>query len=93
MLRQPLIEEGVIGVQQFQQAVVLAQYILEEQRRFRTEGLLQGLVEFRKHVGIRFGQFQIAQIQPLPREIIHQGLRPRIVQHAPHLLFEHHRIA
>ena len=32
---------------------------------------------------------QIAQIEPLSGEIIHQRFRTRVGQHAPHLLFEH----
>ena len=52
VLGQALIEEGVVGVQQFQHAAVFAQDALEEQLGLLPERLAQALVEFGEDVGI-----------------------------------------
>ena len=71
---------------QIHDASVLMQDGLEEQLRLVLERLTKALVEFRKSVGIGFDQTQIAQIQPLSREILDQRLRALIGEHALHLL-------
>ena len=51
------------------------------------------VIEIRKQPQIGSKRFEIAEIQPLPTEIAYQGLRARVRQHSPHLLFKHVTLA
>ena len=89
MLRQPLVEERVVGIQQFHHAAILAHDVLEEQLGLALEALAQALVELGEDVRIGLLLREIAQVEPLPGEIRDQRFGARIVQHAPHLLVQH----
>ena len=87
--RQSFVHVRVIGAEQVQDAPVLVDGAGDEQRRLPPERLHQVLVEL--GIDRRFGLHvvQVAQMQPLRREVAHQGLAARIGQHAPHLAAEH----
>ena len=92
VLGQPLIEIGVVGRQHLENAAVLAHDARKEQPGFVAERLSQLLVERKDHrVGLH--GLDVAQVQPLPGEIGHEGVRTAILQHPANLPFEHRRIA
>ena len=92
MLGQPLIEKRVVGPQQVEHAAILAHDAREEQRRFFDERLSQLLVEREDH-RIGLDRLDVAQVQPLPREVGDERVGARIAQHPAHLRFEHDGIA
>src|SRR5205085_11290535 len=72
--RKPLVDEGEIGVEQIYDAAVLTQHRVQEQLGFMLEALPQTIVEFGKRIRIRRDLIKIAQVEPLPGEIVDQGL-------------------
>src|ERR1019366_1228094 len=64
----------------------------KEQLRFLAEPLAQIVVEVRKQIGIGQDVRNIAQMQPLAREIRYERFRFGIRQHAANLGFEYRRI-
>ena len=93
VLGQALIDEGVIRVQQIDDAAILAQLAFDQQLGFLLERLAQVLVEVGKGRRIRLYRWDIAQEQPLAGEVLHQRLRARIGQHAPDLALQNGRVA
>ena len=91
MLREPLVDERVIGRQQVEQAPVLAEHTRDEQLRLGEKRLAQRFIERKDH-GIGFDRFHISQAQPLAREVGHQRVGARVVQHPAHLMLQHGRI-
>src|SRR5205823_7431665 len=89
---EPLVDEGVIGGEQIEDAVVLAHDAVEKQLGLAHKRLAQVVVEFGKQVFTRYGVFQIPKLQPLADEVLHDRIRSRIGEHAAHLLLEHRRI-
>jgi hypothetical protein len=53
--------------------------------------LAQRLVE-RKNHRVRLHRFDVPQLEPLAREVRHQRVGARVVEHPPHLTLEHRRI-
>ena len=92
MFRQPLVEERVVRAQQIERAPVLAQDAFEEELRFLAKCLAKIVVEIREPAHVRRDGRQVAQVQPLRREVGHQGARTNVGEHAPHLPFEHGRV-
>src|SRR5262245_37834904 len=89
---QPLVEEAVVGPQQFLHASILAQLTLDEQLRLPRQRFTQVVVKFRKQIRIRSNVPYRAQLQPLAEEIVHQRCGARVGQQAPHLLRQNDRI-
>ena len=89
VLGQALVQERVVRLQQVEHAAVLAQDALEQQLRLLAEGLPQVVVEVGEQAQVRGDRIQVAQVQPLAREVAHQALRARVGQHAADLPFEH----
>ncbi len=89
VLRQPFVDERVFRVQQIENAAVLAQHAVHEQLGLAPEGLPQVVVEVRKQAHVGRHRVEIAQVQPLRREVRHERARPFVGEHAPHLLLEH----
>ena len=89
MTREPLVDEREVGVEQVDDAAVLLHDRAEEQLRLALERLAQIAVPVGR---IRPGILQVAEQQPLAGEVVDERLRPRIRQHAAHLLFERRRI-
>src|SRR5947208_2009723 len=92
MLRQPLIDKGVVRSQQIEDVAVLANNAFKQHLRFGTEGLTQLMIEITKTVNARSYVRHCAQSQPLADEVVHQPSRAWIRNHSLHLLLEHGRI-
>ena len=93
VLRQPFVDERVVGIQQVRDAAVFPQRAGDEQLGLAPEGLQQRLVVVRVAVRVDHHLLDAAQVEPLSREVAHQRvLGPGIGQHAAHLLFQDRRI-
>ena len=89
VLGQALVQERVVRLQQVEHAAILAQDVLEQEFRLLAEGLPQVVVEVGEQAQVRGDRLQVAQVQPLAREVGHQAPRARVGQHAEGLSFEH----
>jgi hypothetical protein len=92
MAGKSFIDEGVIRIQQVDDAAVLAHDALKEKLRLAPEGLPQVVIPVGKLFPVGDSALQVAQEEPLAGEISDQGLGPRVRQHPPHLLLEHRRV-
>ena len=92
MLREPFIQECVVGAQKIDHTAILFHDAFKKQLRLATERLPQIIVEVRELPAIRTYRRQIAQVQPLSGEIALQRLRARIRQHSPDLALKHRRL-
>ncbi len=92
MLGKSFVDEGVVGAQQIEHAAILAQDAVEQEGRFVLKSFAQRAVEA-EDVRVRSDRRDVADVQPLSSEVVHERLRPRIVQHALHLLLEGRGIA
>ena len=92
VLRQPLVHERVVRVEQIQHRAVLAQHALEQQLRFPLERLAQVVVEVREHGDVGVGVLQLPEKEPLVGEVGDQRPRLRVGQHPARLLLEHGRL-
>jgi len=91
---EPLVDEGVVRAQKLQSAAVFAQNISEEQLGLLAKSLADVVVEIGEHQQVGNDLcLQIAQLQPLAREIFDQGAGAFIRKHARHLPGEHARRA
>ena len=88
MLREPAVDEGVIRVEEFQHAAIFLHDGLEEQLRLALHRGAQRFIEVRERLLVRRDQFHVAQLEPLPGEVVHERMRPRILEHTPHLRLE-----
>ena len=86
---QPLVQEREVGVEQVEHAAILADHRREEQLGFARHRLPQTLVEIGKQaiVGV-LDRDEVAQVEPLPGEILDQCVGPRIGEHPLHLGLE-----
>ncbi len=89
---QALVHEGVVRAQELDDAAILLQLALEEERRFLQERVAKVLVEIGEEIGIRRDVADVLQHQPLPGEVLDERLRARIGEHAPDLLLQHRSI-
>src|SRR5207237_7718180 len=65
MLRQPLVDERVLGAQQLQRAAVVAQDVAEKQLGLAAEALANVVVEIREHQQVGCDLcLEIAALQP-----------------------------
>ena len=78
---QSLVHERVVARQQLEHAPVLPKDAAKEQLRFTAERLPQVVVEVGEQVRVRHDAAQVAQVQPLAREVGDERLRPRIGHH------------
>ena len=93
MPSQALVEERVVGADQFEDAAVAAQDAIQEKIGFAAERLAQGLVEILKQQVVRRLGFNVVQEEPLLGKIGDQRLGARIGEHPARLLPQDHRIA
>ena len=82
MLGHALIEEGVVGAQEIDDAMILPHLTFDQELGFLRHRLAQIFVERHKGRRIRRYPCDIAQEQPLADEVLDQGLRARIGHHA-----------
>jgi hypothetical protein len=92
MTREAFVDERVIGRQEIQDAAVLLDDAREEELRLALEALSQVVVEVRIEIRIRLDGLEIAQVQPLSREILDERGSARIAEHSAHLRLEHARL-
>src|SRR5262245_33877564 len=88
MFCEPFIQEGVIGIQKIDDTAILFYDASKEQLSLAAECLAQVVIEVRELPAIRTYSGQISQVQPLPRKIVFQRLRPRIGEHSTDLSFQ-----
>ena len=88
---EPLVDEGVVGVEQIQHAAVLVQGAGQEQRGLLPERLDQVVVEVGERYRVAGHVLQVAQVQPLDGEVVDERPRARLGQHAPDLRLQHRR--
>ena len=78
VLREPFVDEGVVGAQQVEHAPILAQNAVEEELGFLAERLPQVVVEGGEEPHVGRDRREIPQVQPLRREVVDERLRPRV---------------
>src|SRR5918993_2075808 len=83
-----LVQIGVVSPQQIERATVLAQHALEEELRLALKCLAQAVVVIGKLAWRRTGERHVAQEQPLPGEVLDEGVGASIRQHACDLCSE-----
>ena len=87
--RHALVDEGVVGTKQVEDASILAQRAADEQLRLLPEAVEQALVVVRVEVGVDDYFTEATQIQPLRGKVVHERIdRLRIRQHPAHLLLD-----
>ena len=87
MLREPLVQERVVGVQQLHRAAVVAQDVAEKHFGFAAEALADVVVEIREHQQVgRDLRLQVSELQPLAGEVADEGVRALVRDHPLHLL-------
>ena len=82
---QPLVDEGVVGGQQVEDAPVLAHHALEEELGLAVHRAPQPLAEIGEAVLVRHQRGNVAQVEPLPREVLDQARRALVGEQAPDL--------
>src|SRR5206468_10266063 len=70
--REPLVQERVIGGQQLERAAILPHDALEKQLRLALKRSAQRVIEIGKARRHRSGARQVAQVQPLSGEVVHE---------------------
>ena len=91
-LRQPLIQERVVRVEEVENGAVLAQDVLEEQFRLLLHRHARVVGELRELDAVGHVRFEGPRLQPLPAEVLHQRTGPGVLEHPPHLGFQHLRL-
>ena len=85
---QPLVQKGVVGAQQVEDAAILADDALEEQLRLAAHRATQVVVEVREEIAVRLHAADVAQLQPLAGEVGDQRTGLGIRQHPADLRIE-----
>ncbi len=73
VLRQPLIDKGVIGGEKFRHGAVFAHHVIEEQLGFAAHGIGERAVEIGEEEEIGIDAIQVLQVQPFDGEVARQG--------------------
>ena len=90
---EPLVDERVVGGQQIRHAPVVPDLAVEEERHLARHRLAQVRVELGERLRIGGHQRHVAQVQPLPSEVVDQRPRARVGQHSADLGAQHFRVA
>ena len=64
VMRQPFIQERIIGLQQIDRTAIFAENALDKQFRFAFCALSQVVIEVRKLTQVRRNGIQVPQVQP-----------------------------
>ena len=88
-----LVEERVLRLEQLGDRAVFPHLALEEQLRLAHHGRAQGVVERREQPAVRLVRTDVAHLQPLADEVVHEAGGAAIVQHPSHLRRQNVRIA
>ena len=82
-----------VAAGQIRDPAVLAQLRSDEQPCFLPESVAQVLIEFRIRIDVGHDTGELADCEPLTREVVHQRLRPMVGEHPPYLPFERGAVA
>ena len=93
VLGQPAIHKRVVGGEQIGDVAILADDAHEEQLSFTLHGIHEALVRVRIVARIGRPLAQVAQVEPLRREVPGERLGPLVRQHPANLRLEHSGIA
>src|SRR5262249_40839527 len=86
--REPFVEKRVIAVEKFQRAAVLAQDVIEVELRLLLHIVGELAAEFGEPARVGSDQPDVAQLQPLPGEILRQRPSLAVADHALDLRLE-----
>ena len=78
---QPFVDEGVVGGQQVDHALIVAKLAGDEQLGLALERLPQVVVEHRERVHVGRGGLDVSQVEPLRREVADERGRPVVGEH------------
>jgi hypothetical protein len=87
---EPLIDEGVVGVEQIDEAAIVADDRIKHHFRFAAERAAQVFIEV---PGVGLHVLQLAEIEPLAGEVLDERVGALVSDHPLHLLRERLRIA
>ena len=90
--REALVQEGVVRREQFEQAPVLSNQVIEEELRLPDQVLAKLAREVRIEVGLGLVVLRVLEPQPLRGEARRERLRAGVRQHPAHLRLEDRRI-
>ena len=81
MLGKALVQERIVRAQQIEHASVLANHAVDKKLGLLPERLPKVIVKIREETHVRRNRVEIAQVQPLRREVGDEVLRTRVRQH------------
>ena len=93
MLCEATVHIREIGVEKIQHAAVFPHDRFEKQQRFLLHGVSKSRVEIRKDVRVGNQLVKHGQVQPLPRKVVDQCSRLRIIEHPRDLTLQHIGVA
>ena len=88
VLGEALVQERVVGPQQVEHAAVLVDHAPDEPLRLLPHRLPQVVVEIGEEAAVRAQRREVAQPQPLPREVAGEVERARVGEHPARLPLE-----
>src|SRR5262249_45254987 len=88
---QAFVQKGVVRLDQFEDAAILAQHVVEKELGLLAERLTEIVIEVRVETRVRLDRLQITQAQPLTGEVGREVERAAIGEHSARLLLEHVR--
>ncbi len=88
-----LVEIRVARVEELRNRTVVAENRVEEQLRLGPHGVAQFRSPLRETIGIGTNRIEIADFEPLPREVLRERRGPFVGEHARDLRVEHGRRA
>ena len=91
VLREPLVDKGVVRRQQIEDAAVFAEHAVEEEVGFRPHRRAKRLVEVGEDQPVGLFRFDVAHEQPLLGEVADERFGSSVAQHPPDLALEHGR--
>ena len=90
---QLLVQERVVRLEKLRNRPVAAHLALEEELRLAHHGRAQRVVERREQTAVGLVRPDVAHLQPLADEVVHEAAGAPVDQHPPHLGGQHVRIA
>ncbi len=93
MAREALVEERIPGVDEIEDAAVFTDHVVQEELRLAAHRDAQVVFEVGKAIAVAGDRFERAELQPLPAELLGEGVGLRVTQHPPDVRGEHDRVA
>src|SRR5215831_8803298 len=92
VVRESLVDEGVVRVDELYHVSVALKLVLEKQLGLPLEGLPNTLIEMWQHLRVWQMRRHVSHLQPLAKEVADQGTRSWVCQHSLDLLLENARL-